>query len=129
MKKIRKRVRVVEKVDRDKWKMLMEEKFNDKVKLNKEKVRKIVSQRFYKWLKVFEKAELRRILVRKSWDHAINLRKDFVPRKRKTYLILKEEKEQVREFVKEQFRKGYIRPSKSPQTLPVFLVEKNGTRL
>jgi len=129
MKKIRKRVRVVEKADRDKWKMLMEEKFNDKVKLNKEKVRKIVSQRFYKWLKVFEKAELRRILVRKSWDHAINLRKDFVPRKRKTYLILKEEKEQVREFVKEQFRKGYIRPSKSPQTLPVFLVEKNGTRL
>jgi len=129
MKKIRKRVRVVEKADRDKWKMLMEEKFNDKVKLNKEKVRKIVSQRFYKWLKVFEKAELRRILVRKSWDHAINLRKDFVPRKRKTYLILKEEKEQVREFVKEQFRKGYIRPSKSPQTLPVFLVEKNSTRL
>ena len=129
MKKIRKRVRAVEKADRDKWKILMEEKFNDKVKLNKEKVRKIVSQRFYKWLKVFEKAELRRILVRKSWDHAINLRKDFVPRKRKTYLILKEEKEQVREFVKEQFRKGYIRPSKSPQTLPVFLVEKNGTRL
>jgi len=129
MKKIRKRVRVVEKADRDKWKMLMEEKFNDKVKLNKEKVRKIVSQRFYKWLKVFEKAELRRILVRKSWDHAINLRKDFVPRKRKTYLILKEEKEQVREFVKEQFRKEYIRPSKSPQTLPVFLVEKNSTRL
>ena len=129
MKKIRKRVRVVEKADRDKWKILMEEKFNDKVKLNKEKVRKIVSQRFYKWLKVFEKAELRRILVRKSWDHAINLRKDFVPRKRKTYLILKEEKEQVREFVKEQFRKGYIRPSKSPQTSPVFFVEKkNGKK-
>jgi len=39
-------------------------------------------------------------------------------------LILREEKEEVREFIKEQLRKGYIRPLKSPQTLPVFFVEK-----
>jgi len=51
--------------------------------------------------------------VRKPWDHAINLREDFVPRKGRIYLILREEKEEVREFVEEQLRKGYIRPSKS----------------
>jgi len=39
-------------------------------------------------------------------------------------LISREEKEKVREFMKEQLRKGYIRPSKSPQTLPVFFVGK-----
>jgi len=39
-------------------------------------------------------------------------------------LISKKEKEEVREFMEEQLRKGYIRPSKSPQTLPVFFVEK-----
>jgi len=61
--------------------MLMEEKFNDKVELDKEKVRKMIPQRFHKWLKVFEKTESERMLVRKPWDHAINLRKDFVPRK------------------------------------------------
>jgi len=59
----------------------MEEKFNDKVELDKEKVRKMIPQRFHKWLKVFEKTESERMLVRKPWDHAINLRKDFVPRK------------------------------------------------
>ena len=36
----------------------------------------------------------------------------------------KQEKKEVREFVEEQLRKGYIRPSKSPQTLLVFFVEK-----
>ena len=37
--------------------------------------------------------------------------------------------EEVREFVKEQLRKGYIRPSKSPQTAPVFFVgKKDGKR-
>jgi len=40
------------------------------------------------------------------------------------YLISKQEKKKVREFVEEQLRKGYIRPSKSPQTLLVFFVEK-----
>ena len=38
----------------------------------------------------------------------INLREDFIPRKGRTYLMLREEKEEVREFVEEQLRKGYI---------------------
>jgi len=73
---------------------------------------------------VFEKAEPERMLVRKPWDHTINLRKDFVPRKERTYLILREEKEEMREFIEEQLKKGYIRLSKSPQTLLVFFVGK-----
>ena len=38
--------------------------------------------------------------------------------------IVKGEKEEVREFVKEQLRKDYIQLSKSPQTAPVFFVGK-----
>ena len=45
-------------------------------------MRKIVLQRFHKQLKVFEKAELKRIPVRKPWDHVINLR-GFYAKKRK----------------------------------------------
>jgi len=40
----------------------------------------------------------------------------------------RKEKEEVREFVEEQLRKGYIRPSKSPQTLPVFFVGKKNRK-
>ena len=36
----------------------------------------------------------------------------------------REEREEVREFVKEQLRKGYIWLSKSPQMAPVFFVGK-----
>jgi len=84
----------------------------------------MVPQKFHRWLKVFEKAESERMPVRKPWDHAINLREDFIPRKGRTYLMLREEKEEVREFVEEQLRKGYFQPSKSSQTLPVFFVGK-----
>jgi len=38
--------------------------------------------------------------------------------------MLREEKEEVREFVEEQLRKGYIRPLKLLQTSPVFFVGK-----
>jgi len=36
-----------------------------------------------------------------------------VPRKEKTYLISREKKKEVREFVEEQLRKRYIQLSKS----------------
>ena len=47
-----------------------------------------------------------------------------MPRKGKVYPLSREEKEKVREFVKEQLRKEYIRPSKLPQIAPVFFVGK-----
>ena len=57
------------------------------------------------------------------------MKEGFISRKGKVYLLLREEREEVREFVKEQLRKGYIRPSKSPQTAPVFFVgKKNGKK-
>jgi len=62
--------------------------------------------------------------MRKPWDHTINLKEDFVPRKGRTYLMSRQEKEEVREFIEEQLREGYIRPSKLPQTSPVFFVGK-----
>ena len=36
----------------------------------------------------------------------------------------KDERKEVQNFVNNQLRKGYIRPSKSPQILPVFFVDK-----
>jgi len=44
---------------------------------------------------VFEKAKSEQMPVRKPWDHAINLREDFVPRKKRTYMLSREEKEEV----------------------------------
>ena len=108
--------------------MSIKEKFNDEVKLDREKVKKMVLQRFHKWLKVFEKVKLERMPVRKSWNYAINLRENFVPRKGRIYLMLRKEKEKIKEFVEEQLRKGYIRSSKSPQTSPVFFVEKRNRK-
>ena len=64
------------------------------------------------------------MLTRKIWDHTIELKKEFVLRKGKIYLLSREEREEVCEFIAEQLRKEYIRLSKLPQTTPVFFVGK-----
>ena len=86
--------------------------------------KKLVPEKFHKWIKVFSKKQLERMPTRKIWDHVIDMKEGFVPRKEKVYPLSREEREEVREFIQEQLRKGYIRPSKSPQTVPVFFVGK-----
>jgi len=88
----------------------------------------MVPKRFLKWRKVFGKMESKRIPTRKIWDHAIDLKKMFKPRKGKIYPLSKNEREEVQNFVENQLRKGYIRPSKSLQMLPVFFVGKKDGR-
>ena len=57
------------------------------------------------------------------------MREGFVPRKEKVYPLLREEREEIYEFILEQLRKRYIRPSKSPQIALVFFVgRKDGKK-
>jgi len=89
----------------------------------------MVLKRFLKWKKVFGKVRSKRMPTRKTWDHAIDLKETFKPRKGKIYPLSKNEKEEVQKFVEDQLRKEYIRPSKSSQTLPVFFVgKKDGSK-
>ena len=67
--------------------------------------------------------------MRKAWDHTIELKEGFIPKKGKVYSLSREEREEVQAFVEDQLKKGYIRPSKSPQTSPVYFVaKKDGKR-
>jgi len=70
--------------------------------------RELVSRRFWKWKKVFRKKESEKMLVQKTWDHAIELKEGFMPRKGKVYSLLREEREEVQKFIEDQLRKGYI---------------------
>ena len=105
----------------EEWEIWDEEE--EAARLKKE-AKKLVLEKFHKWIKVFGKKQSERILTRKVWDHAINTKKRFVPKKRRVYPLSREEKEEMYEFINEQLRKGYIRPSKLPQMAPVFFVGK-----
>ena len=76
---------------------------------------------------MFSKKEFERMPIRKPWDHAIDLKETFKPKKGQLIPLSPEEQKEVSNFIDDQLSKGYIRPSKSKQTSPVFFVlKKNG---
>ena len=89
----------------------------------------MVPERFLKWKKVFGKIESEKMLTRKTWDYAIDLKKMFKLQKRRIYPLSKNEREKVQKFVEDQLRKRYIKPSKSPQMSLVFFIgKKDGSK-
>jgi len=96
----------------------------EKIEEDYRKIKEMVPKRFLRWKKVFGKVESEIMPTRKVWDYAIDLKETFKLQKGRIYLLSKNEREEVQNFVEDQLRKGYIRPSKSPQTSPVFFVGK-----
>jgi len=73
---------------------------------------------------VFKKEASERMPERKTWDHAIDLKTDFIPKDCKIYPLSPKEQKEQDKFLEENLRKGYIRPSKSPMASPFFFVSK-----
>jgi len=45
------------------------------------------------------------VSTKKLWNHVIEVKKECVPRKRKIYLLLREEREEVYKFIKKTIEK------------------------
>jgi hypothetical protein len=88
----------------------------------------LVPKTYHQYLKVFSKKESERMPIRKPWDHAIDLKETFKPKKGRLIPLSPEEQKEVSDFIDDQLSKKYIRPSKSEQTSPVFFVPKKDGR-
>jgi len=89
----------------EEWEIWDEE---EKAAKSEVEAKEMVSEKFHLWIKIFRKKQLERMLTRKVWNHAIEVKEGFVLRKGKVYPLSREKREEVREFVREQLRKGYI---------------------
>jgi len=50
---------------------------------------------------VFGKVESKRIPTRKTWDHAIDLKEIFKPKKERIYPLSKNKREEVQSFIED----------------------------
>ena len=89
-----------------------------------EEAQKCVPHEYWKYLNVFSKTKLERMPVCKPWDHGIDLKQDFQPKKGWLIPLSVDEQKEVEVFLDDQLAKGYIRPSISLQTSPMFFVPK-----
>jgi len=73
----------------------------EKVTVNYRKIEEMVLQKFLKWKKVFGKVESERIPTRKVWDHTIDLKETFKPKKGRIYPLSKNKKEEIQNFIED----------------------------
>ena len=60
----------------EEWEIWDEE---EEVAKSEVEAKKLVPEKFYEWIKMFGKKQSERIPMRKVWDHAIDVKKGFVP--------------------------------------------------
>ena len=102
---------------------------NENAKKEERSVKEMVPTELHDYLDVFDKETAARFPESRPWDHAIDLKEDFVPQDCKVYPLTLPEHEKMCEFIDENLAKGYIRPSKSPMASPFFFVDKKDGKL
>ncbi len=90
----------------------------------------MVPEEYRRHARTFNEKESHRFPPERPWDHAIellpNAPKSFDC---KIYPMARGEEDSLREFIKEQLEKGYIKPSKSPYASPFFFIKKKDGKL
>ena len=62
-------------------------------------MKRMVLEKFHRWIYVFGKKASERMLVKKMYDYVIKTKEEFVLRKEKIYLLLRKEREEACEFI------------------------------
>ena len=98
-----KRVATLEEEKIVRWAVDDEEDWEreEEVKVDHRKIEEMVLQKFLKWRKVFWKVESERIPTRRIWDHAIDLKEIFKPKKERIYPLSKNKREEVQSFIED----------------------------
>ena len=76
----------------------------EKSKKIEKTVEELVPKEYHQYLKVFSKEESERMLIRKPWDHAIELKDMFKSKKGRLIPLSHEEQEEVFVFIDDQLK-------------------------
>ena len=60
----------------EEWEIWDEE---EEVAKSETEAKKLVLEKFHRWIKMFRKKQLKRMPTRKVWDHAIDMKERFLP--------------------------------------------------
>lgn len=80
----------------EKWEIWDKE---EEIAKSEEETKKLVPQIFYKQIYGFGKKTSKRMPMKKIWDYTIEVKKNFILQKKKIYLLSREEKGEVYEFI------------------------------
>jgi Reverse transcriptase (RNA-dependent DNA polymerase) len=89
----------------------------------------LVLVEYHEYLDIFSEEKAHRFPESRPWDHKIEMKEGFQPKSFKNYNLTPAEQLELDKFLKENLKKGYIRPSQSPMASPFFFVSKKDGKL
>jgi hypothetical protein len=89
----------------------------------------LVPAEYHKYLNIFRKEKAHHFFELRPWDHKIKMKEGFEPKLFKNYNLTPAEQIELDKFLKENLKKGYIRPFQLPMASPFFFVSKKDSKL
>jgi Reverse transcriptase (RNA-dependent DNA polymerase) len=89
----------------------------------------LVPAEYHEYLDIFSEEKAHRFPKSRPWDHKIEIKEGIEPKLFKNYNLTPAEQLELDKFLKENLKKGYIRPSQSPMASPFFFVSKKDGKL
>lgn len=90
---------------------------------------KDVPEEYHKYAKIFQETLDTGLPEHSHYDHEIKLKEGTRPTYQKIYGLNEKQRQALDEYIKENLRKGYIRPSQSPAGYPILFVPKKNGKL
>lgn len=84
----------------------------------------ILPEQYHDYLDVFSRKNADTLFERRSYDHAINLKKGFQFLNRILYSMSRDEIVELKRYLEENLAKGFIKASRSSAASPVMFVKK-----
>jgi Reverse transcriptase (RNA-dependent DNA polymerase) len=91
--------------------------------------KQLVPAEYHEYLDIFSEEKAHRFPKLRPWDHKIEMKEGFEPKSFKNNNLTPAEQLELDKFLKENLKKGYIRPSQSPMASPFFFVSKKDRKL
>jgi hypothetical protein len=91
---------------------------------NPEELTRLIPKELWEFLDVFSPKEAEKLPPHRQHDHDIRLLEGKTPPFGPLYPMSREELKALKEWLEENLRKGFIRPSSSPAASPVLFVKK-----
>ena len=79
-----------------------------------EEIKAKLPEAYHEFFDVFSKKNADKFPASTKYDHAINLKESYDPRRMKPYILSPDQEKEVKDFIKENLKLGRIRPSRSP---------------
>jgi RNase H-like domain found in reverse transcriptase/Reverse transcriptase (RNA-dependent DNA polymerase) len=89
----------------------------------------LVLAEYHEYLDIFSEEKAHCFPESRPWDHKIELKEGFEPKLFENYNLTLAEQIELDKFLKENLKKGYIRPSQLPMASPFFFVSKKDGKL